>query len=150
MQAFTPTQVQVPYLYRFALSRGVPVMVKPAGTNKEVALSVKHIPQYHDEYFVSHQDKERLNNLKAQIEKNTKFVYFGKTMSLRVSKEALRGDVLTMDDEFFFKFDGKDSVIQISEAEANAISDDKYPVFEVFDTEHSLAVAATRQLLANI
>lgn len=142
MQTFSPNVPKVPYLYRQAVNAGIAVMVKSAKTGITSRLDLKNPVNYKDEYSVSREDDVRLRNIKEAIERNTKFVYT-QDLAFRVSKEVLRGDVLTLDDEYFFVVGQKDSITQVAKeklTDTELIS--AYPVFEVFDTAHNIAIAA--------
>lgn len=141
LKRFAPEAPQAPYLYRLAASLGVKVMVKSALTGVVSPFDRKAPVNYKDEYSVAREDEARLANIKSSIERNTKFVYFG-NYSFRVNKEALRTDILTIDNEFYFEVGPKDILKQISEDEVD-MNAEIYPILEIYDVEHQFAVAAS-------
>lgn len=141
LKRFAPEAPQAPYLYRLAASLGVKVMVKSAVTGVVSTFDRKAQVNYKDEYSVAREDEQRLANIKGSIERTTKFVYFG-NYSFRVNKEALRTDIVTIDNEFFFEVGPKDILKQIAEEDIN-LNSNIYPILEVYDVEHQFSVAAS-------
>ncbi len=58
-----------------------------------------------------------------------------------MKKEALRTDILTIDNEFYFEVGPKDILKQISEDEVD-MNGEIYPILEIYDVEHQFPVAA--------
>lgn len=142
MNLLTKLNVEAPYLYRFATSIGIPVLVKDAKTGEHRSL-IDCAPgsfNYKDKFVILSNEVEKISMLRKLIEEHTIFVYT-KEFSFRVSKDVSKGDVISIGNKDFFRMISKEHAVPVACAEIDDCLN-TYPVLEIFDVNHTLAISA--------